>query len=162
MHCPDATFRFCVCAFAVELFVACSQCFFYIFAGEEGEYTTRRDRIRASESSYDQTTMASSPLKDDKAVLNDQLGTTTSHTRASDEIVTLQKGDLLDLESVDPVLNAKMGLVNDAIDEIGFTMYQAKLFVLNGFGYVDAIFSYCSGRYSGVAIRTVSCDWYTA
>lgn len=84
--------------------------------------------------------MASSPLKDDKAVLNDQLGTTTSHTRASDEIVTLQKGDLLDLESVDPVLNAKMGLVNDAIDEIGFTMYQAKLFVLNGFGYVDSTF----------------------
>lgn len=38
----------------------------------------------------------------------------------SDE-VSLQKGDLLDLESVDPVLNAKMHLVNNAIDEIGFT-----------------------------------------
>jgi hypothetical protein len=33
-----------------------------------------------------------------------------------------------------------MRLVNDAIDEIGFTGYQAKLFVLNGFGYVNAVF----------------------
>lgn len=52
---------------------------------------------------------------------------------ASDD-VSIQKGDLLDLESVDPVLNAKMHLVNNAIDEIGFTPYHAKLFVLNGFG----------------------------
>lgn len=51
----------------------------------------------------------------------------------SDDI-SIQKGDLLDLESVDPVLNAKMHLVNNAIDEIGFTPYHAKLFVLNGFG----------------------------
>ena len=47
---------------------------------------------------------------------------------------SIQKGDLLDLESVDPVLNAKMHLVNNAIDEVGFTPYHAKLFVLNGFG----------------------------
>ncbi|KAK5000688.1 Filamentous Growth Regulator [Elasticomyces elasticus] len=51
-----------------------------------------------------------------------------------------EKGDLLGLEHTDPVLNAKMHLVNDAIDEIGFTGYQAKLFVLNGFGYaVDSL-----------------------
>lgn len=48
--------------------------------------------------------------------------------------VSVQKGDLLGQEHTDPVLNAKMHLVNDAIDEIGFTGYHWKLFVLNGFG----------------------------
>lgn len=48
-----------------------------------------------------------------------------------------RKGDLLNLEGVDPVLNHKMHLVNNAIDEIGFTPYHAKLFVLNGFGCVN-------------------------
>ncbi len=48
--------------------------------------------------------------------------------------VSYEKHDILGRESVDPVLNAKMHLVNDAIDEIGFTPYQAKLFCLNGFG----------------------------
>ncbi|KAF2679394.1 membrane transporter [Lentithecium fluviatile CBS 122367] len=53
---------------------------------------------------------------------------------------SLGKGDILQLESIDPVLNAKMHLVNNAIDEIGFTRYQWKLFVLNGFGYaVDSL-----------------------
>ena len=45
---------------------------------------------------------------------------------------SLGKGDVLGLEHTDPVLNAKMHLVNNAIDEIGFTPYQAKLFCLNG------------------------------
>lgn len=80
--------------------------------------------------------MSSSQLKDDKAVLPKQGDASQSPTRDSHEIVMVQGGDLLNLESVDPVLNAKMKLVNDAIDEIGFTGYQAKLFVLNGFGYV--------------------------
>ena len=58
----------------------------------------------------------------------------------SDDDVSIRKGDLLSLEHVDPALNAKMHLVNDAIDEIGFTTYQWKLFVLNGFGYaVDSL-----------------------
>lgn len=53
---------------------------------------------------------------------------------------SIGKGDLLSLEHVDPVLNAKMHLVNNAIDEIGFTGYHWKLFVLNGFGYaVDSL-----------------------
>lgn len=77
--------------------------------------------------------MTSSSLKDDKGVHVDPRH---SPTRDSHDIVNVQGGDLLDLESVDPVLNAKMKMVNDAIDEIGFTRYQAKLFVLNGFGYV--------------------------
>lgn len=53
---------------------------------------------------------------------------------------SVHKGDLLSLEAVDPVLNAKMHLVNNAIDEIGFTPYHWKLFCLNGFGYaVDSL-----------------------
>ncbi|OAL05678.1 membrane transporter [Phaeosphaeriaceae sp. SRC1lsM3a] len=48
--------------------------------------------------------------------------------------------DILRLEHTDPVLNAKMHLVNNAIDEIGFTTHHWKLFVLNGFGYaVDSL-----------------------
>jgi hypothetical protein len=52
------------------------------------------------------------------------------------ETTSIRKGDVLSLEHLDPVLNAKMHIVNDTIDEIGFTKYQAKLFCLNGFGYV--------------------------
>ncbi|KAM0354382.1 hypothetical protein ACHAPU_001426 [Fusarium lateritium] len=48
--------------------------------------------------------------------------------------------DLLDLQDLDPAFNAKMRLVNDAIDEIGWTPYHLKLFFLNGFGYaVDSM-----------------------
>ncbi|GEQ68620.1 hypothetical protein JCM33374_g2288 [Metschnikowia sp. JCM 33374] len=35
----------------------------------------------------------------------------------------------------DEALNRKMFLVNNALDEIGFTWYHAKLFLLAGFGY---------------------------
>ncbi|KAF2007380.1 MFS general substrate transporter [Amniculicola lignicola CBS 123094] len=64
----------------------------------------------------------------------------TDLERSSDDGVSVGKGDILSLEHTDPVLNAKMHLVNDAIDEIGFTPYHWKLFVLNGFGYaVDSL-----------------------
>jgi hypothetical protein len=40
----------------------------------------------------------------------------------------------------DEVLLRKMRCINKAIDEIGFTSYQLKLFFLNGFGYaVDSL-----------------------
>ncbi|KIL90679.1 hypothetical protein FAVG1_06414 [Fusarium avenaceum] len=42
--------------------------------------------------------------------------------------------DLLDLQDLDPAFNEKMRLVNNAIDEIGWTPYHMKLFFLNGFG----------------------------
>ncbi|KAF2731041.1 MFS general substrate transporter [Polyplosphaeria fusca] len=60
--------------------------------------------------------------------------------RDGDDEISVQKGDILSLEHTDPALNAKMHLVNNAIDEIGFTRYQWRLFVLNGFGYaVDSL-----------------------
>jgi hypothetical protein len=55
-------------------------------------------------------------------------------THYEDESSSLGKGDILGAEHVDLILDAKMHLVNDAIDEIGFTGYHWKLFVLNGFG----------------------------
>jgi len=54
--------------------------------------------------------------------------------------LSIRKGDILGTEHVDPVLDAKMHLVNSALDEIGYTPYQLKLFFLNGFGYaVDSL-----------------------
>jgi hypothetical protein len=45
-----------------------------------------------------------------------------------------------ELIAVDEVLARKMALVNGAIDEIGMTPFQWKLFFLNGFGYaVDSV-----------------------
>lgn len=43
--------------------------------------------------------------------------------------------DILAQQDIDPALNAKMHLVNNAIDEIGWTPYHWQLFILNGFGY---------------------------
>ena len=70
------------------------------------------------------------------------------------------KGDILSLEHTDPVLNAKMHLVNNAIDEIGFTPYQWKLFVLNGFGYaVDSLILLIQSIISGQAALEFHPGW---
>jgi hypothetical protein len=48
--------------------------------------------------------------------------------------------EVFDIEAIDPVLSKKMALVNKAIDEIGMTSFQWKMFFLNGFGYaVDSV-----------------------
>lgn len=52
----------------------------------------------------------------------------------TDDASSFAKSDILAKENVDPALSAKLYLVNNAIDEIGFTMYHWKLFCLNGFG----------------------------
>ncbi|KAH8747632.1 membrane transporter [Diaporthe sp. PMI_573] len=44
-------------------------------------------------------------------------------------------GEIFSLANSDPALGQKIELLNNAIDEIGFTGYHAKLFCLNGFGY---------------------------
>lgn len=50
------------------------------------------------------------------------------------------ENDLISAQITDLVLAEKMKIVNDTIDEIGFTLYHAKLFCLNGFGYaVDSL-----------------------
>jgi hypothetical protein len=48
--------------------------------------------------------------------------------------------EVFDARPIDPVLAKKMALVNQAIDDIGMTTFQWKLFFLNGFGYaVDSV-----------------------
>ncbi|KAL3426714.1 major facilitator superfamily transporter [Phlyctema vagabunda] len=66
----------------------------------------------------------------------------TERVASSEQQAQLAVGDLdiLAQQDVDPALNAKMFLVNNAIDDIGWTPYHWKLFVLNGFGYaVDSL-----------------------
>jgi MFS family permease len=78
--------------------------------------------------------------------------------RLSDQ--DIQKGDLLSLEDVDPALNAKMHLINNAIDEIGFTNYQVKLFFLNGFGYaVDSLILLIQSIIAGQAAFEFNPSW---
>lgn len=58
---------------------------------------------------------------------------------SSVQSIDLQK-ELINTYAVDPVLTKKMALVNAAIDDIGMTPFQWKLFFLNGFGYaVDSV-----------------------
>ena len=58
---------------------------------------------------------------------------------SSDYSVDLQK-EVFDATQIDPVLAKKMALINQAIEEIGMTPFQWKLFFLNGFGYaVDSV-----------------------
>jgi hypothetical protein len=56
---------------------------------------------------------------------------------ASSAAASLKGLDVLALNDLDPAMDMKMHLVNNAIDEIGWTNYHLKLFFLNGFGYVD-------------------------
>jgi hypothetical protein len=48
---------------------------------------------------------------------------------------TCNDDDLIDLSTLDAVLAAKLKLVNDAQDYMGWTHYQSLLFLLCGFGY---------------------------
>lgn len=63
----------------------------------------------------------------------------SSHSVGFDGPIDL-RNELIDTTKVDDVLARKMALVNAAIDEIGMTPFQWKLFFLNGFGYaVDSV-----------------------
>ncbi|KAI1098805.1 MFS general substrate transporter [Jackrogersella minutella] len=73
--------------------------------------------------------------------------------RTNDSIV-YDGEDILALQDLDPALNAKMHLVNNAIDEIGWTNYHWKLFVLNGFGYaVDSLVLLLQSNIAGPAFK---------
>jgi hypothetical protein len=73
---------------------------------------------------------------DEKGV--EEFDTDEDQTRTS-SLIDPRK-ELYDSTVIDPVLARKMTLINDAIDEIGMTPFQWKLFFLNGFGYaVDSV-----------------------
>jgi hypothetical protein len=60
-------------------------------------------------------------------------------TSSDEDSIDLHK-EIYDTSVIDPVLAKKMALTNNAIDEIGMTPWQWKLFCLNGFGYaVDSV-----------------------
>ncbi|OKL56314.1 hypothetical protein UA08_08430 [Talaromyces atroroseus] len=64
--------------------------------------------------------------------------------------------ELIDTSAVDDVLTKKMALVNAAIDEIGMTALQWKLFFLNGYGYaVDSLLVSCQS----IAQTAVTQQW---
>ncbi|KAH8703412.1 putative sugar transporter [Talaromyces proteolyticus] len=68
--------------------------------------------------------------------------TNYGHDSGSDSIDL--RDELINTSDVDDVLARKMALVNAAIDEIGMTPFQWKLFFLNGFGYaVDSLLVVC-------------------
>lgn len=48
---------------------------------------------------------------------------------------SVDEKDMSQVETGDPVLMSKMHLINNALDEIGFTWYHVKLFCLAGLGY---------------------------
>ena len=63
------------------------------------------------------------------------------HAGFGDSSIDHQK-EVFDATKIDPVLAKKMALINEAIEEIGMTPFQWKLFFLNGFGYaVDSVSS---------------------
>jgi hypothetical protein len=69
----------------------------------------------------------------------DEKGVTDDDQTRTSSLIDPRK-ELYDSTVIDPVLARKMTLVNDAIDEIGMTPFQWKLFFLNGFGYaVDSV-----------------------
>lgn len=58
---------------------------------------------------------------------------------SDEDSIDLNK-EIYDSTAIDPVLAKKMALANSALDEIGMTPFQWKLFFLNGFGYaVDSV-----------------------
>lgn len=70
--------------------------------------------------------------KDDRSVCGEE--------RSSDSGSSTSVKEVFDIQQIDPVLAKKMALVNQAIDEIGMTSFQWKMFFLNGFGYaVDSV-----------------------
>lgn len=76
-------------------------------------------------------------MADDKKTLPPTVATEQETTSLSD--VDIGK-DVFDTSDFDPVLAKKMALINDAIDQVGMTPWQWKLFFLNGFGYaVDSV-----------------------
>jgi hypothetical protein len=68
-----------------------------------------------------------------------QMGPLAGNEHTNKEPKEINQNINSDIEQ-DTTLAQKMQLVNDAINEIGFTSYQLKLFFLNGFGYaVDSL-----------------------
>ncbi|EXJ87457.1 hypothetical protein A1O3_04417 [Capronia epimyces CBS 606.96] len=84
------------------------------------------------------------PLTESKLGI-DQSRTIVADHGSSDKSDSIDlKAEIYDSSAIDPVLAKKMALANSALDEIGMTNFQWKLFFLNGFGYtVDSLLIVC-------------------
>jgi hypothetical protein len=81
---------------------------------------------------------ADSPLGHDQKAHNGADLSSREGYASSDELNL--KNEVYDSSAIDPVLAKKMALINNAIDEIGMTPWQWKVFFFNGFGYaVDSV-----------------------
>ncbi|KAI5949572.1 FGR2 [Candida jiufengensis] len=69
--------------------------------------------------------LSATPSLEHEIQSSDNISTSGENTLKDEELYSLK----------DEVLHKKMKLINDAIDEIGFTPYHLKLFFLNGMGY---------------------------
>lgn len=79
---------------------------------------------------------SSAPIHKTEAVLG--------NNGSDDESGVSLGNEVFDQSAIDPALAKKMALVNNAIDAIGMTPFQWKLFFLNGFGYaVDSLLIVC-------------------
>ncbi|KAG5927524.1 hypothetical protein E4U42_002132 [Claviceps africana] len=84
-----------------------------------------------------------------------------NHVRNADGSSLHGREDILALQDLDPALSMKMHLVNNAIDEIGWTPYHLKLFFLNGFGYaVDSMILLFQSIVAGPAYREFKSKGY--
>ncbi|KAM0323760.1 hypothetical protein ACHAQA_008697 [Verticillium albo-atrum] len=69
--------------------------------------------------------------------------------------------DVLGREKTNPVARNKIHLVNNAIDEIGWTPFHTKLFCLSGFGYaVDSLIAMLAGITAGQAYAEIGDGGY--
>lgn len=83
----------------------------------------------------DHSTNDSRDLPSDKTI-----GPVQVKEYGSDDSSSNSLKEVFDVKGFDPVLAKKMALVNEAIDSIGMTNFQWKMFFLNGFGYaVDSV-----------------------
>lgn len=70
----------------------------------------------------------------------DEKGLKADGVQVYEDSASLDSRQELLAAETDAVLARKMHLVNNAIDELGWTSLQTKLFILNGFGYaVDSL-----------------------
>jgi hypothetical protein len=106
-------------------------------SGSDSDRGVREKEVHiVQQSSLDKSDEESKALYNEKSVL----AGTVQGPVSSDDVSSDSVKDVFDAEAIDPVLSKKMALVNKAIDEIGMTSFQWKMFFLNGFGYtVDSV-----------------------
>ncbi|KAG6018213.1 hypothetical protein E4U43_007054 [Claviceps pusilla] len=109
--------------------------------------------------SQEQSTMDVARLE--KQVMDQNQDGLFDDVRDTDGCSTHGGEDILASQDMDPALNMKMHLVNNAIDEIGWTPYHLKLFFLNGFGYaVDSMILLFQSIVAGPAYREFQSKGY--